>query len=733
MEQPVLHLSYEGLPPYAADTGACAPWWLRNAVRSASMNDHSPAFNPVDTRARRRVVHVAVPRASARAPGALRPGALAVQAAASHAQACARGEFACRAAWMRVQALGATGILALPRATTAAHVAPVQDAAAIASEADAALAHGVRPGSARALVLLAALAEARFDGGADALAVAAAAVTLAQEGQEAASVQRLHAALVQARHAPFAACLAVHGDVQPDLENALLCAGMRLAAGAPLARQIHALEQAPGLATPLEAGELAARLALLHALALAPSDATAAAPQQLAAGGTFGTQVARLQLAYYSGMRSEAGSAAAAAVAAALGTALAAPADLLCYHLFAMLALAWDAAPQQHHAARWHRAALDAAAARCPENAGAMAALAGAVDLAGAGDVAGGLRGYEAAAALAAAHGQTWLAALGWELAAALCQQAGFQAALPAYRRRALMAWHGCGAHGRVAQLCRGWNRDSASSEGVPGAAAGWPCAQERREDPGYPSSQDSQDEMRRVARAGTVGELGVSIAHEVNQPLAAILLQAAAARRWLRRPRPDLDKALDALEQIAVSGRRAGDIVRSVQGLARRHATGLTVFPVDAALDEALRLLSRSLRKHGVRAELALDLAGCQLHANRPQLQQVVINLLLNAIDALAVVEGRERHIVLASRRLEAGTIEISVADNGPGVAPRDRAQIFDALFSTKPNGTGVGLSISRAIAEAHGGHIAFRPRSPHGALFALVLPADACGGADA
>ena len=100
-----------------------------------------------------------------------------------------------------------------------------------------------------------------------------------------------------------------------------------------------------------------------------------------------------------------------------------------------------------------------------------------------------------------------------------------------------------------------------------------------------------------------------------------------------------------------------------------------------------------------------------------------MVINLVLNAIDALATVTDRPRAIVLTLRRLAPDTVDISVSDNGPGVAPGDRAHIFSALFSTKPNGTGVGLSISRAIAEAHGGHIEYRPQTPHGAVFSLVL----------
>ncbi len=666
------------------------------------MQDFSTASNQADAPARRRVVLPPGSRPSARAGSAVRSGAVAAQAAA--VQACARGEIACRAAWQQVCALGAHGLLALARDAHAAvpAIEVMPSYSTIAAEVMHTLAHGVRPGSARALVLLAALASARFDAGATARAVADAAVTLAAGTLDAAAVRRLHAALVMARHEPFAACLQMLGPAgEEDAATALLRASLRCAAGAPLPETLQTLEQAvKGKRNSVARAESAPRLALLRALVVPQPDAAGLPP-----AASFGAWVLQLQLAWFSGRREEACHAALAA--SPLIHALMAPSILLGYHLFAVLALAWDAGARHGHALRWHRAELDRAARLCPANAGAMAALAGAVACASAGDIGGALRGYEAAASQAEGYGQAWLAALAWELAAALCQQCSFGAAIPAYRRRALAAWHACGAHGRIARLCQGWQQDSA-----PDAArelAG-PCGEQ-------------EDEARRVARAGTVGELGVSIAHEVNQPLAAILLQAAAARRWLRRPAPDLDKALEALEQIAVSGRRAGDIVRSVQGLAQRHTTGMTAFAVDAALGEALRLLSRSLKKHGVAAELSLQLPGCTIHANRPQVQQVVINLLLNAIDALATVEGRPRQVVLASRRLGPGTIEISVADNGPGVAPADRERIFSALFSTKRNGTGVGLSISRAIAEAHGGHIAFRPRTPHGALFSLVL----------
>jgi len=692
------------------------------------MHDFFPAFNPLDARPRRRFVPSQAELPSARTRPAVRPGAIAVQAAARHAQACARGDIACRAAWLHLQALGPDGLLALPRdrGPRTIDVSAMSTSVAIAAEVEHALAVGIRPGSARAVVLLAALADARFDGADAARAIADAAVVLAEEGAERDAVRRLHAALMLARHAPFAACLQVFGapDAQ-DLPAALLWSGMRVAAGAPLPDILRSLEQALAASGAPEGDEGGARLAVLRAL-VAPQSG-AAMPARPAASFAAWTQ--RLQLAWFNGDRAAACRAAVAA--GPLAGPMALPSDLLAYHLFAALALAWDASPQHRHAMHWHRCELDDAANRCAANAGAMAALAGAVELASVGDVPGALCGYEAAADIAAGHGQAWLAALAWELAAALCQQYAFGAAMPAYRRRALMAWHDCGAHGRIARLCQGWHQDAAGSGvaaetvGAPAKPAG--CGGDRRHD------QRDQDELRRVARASMVGELGVSIAHEVNQPLAAILLQAAAARRWLRRPTPDLDKALEALEQIAVSGRRAGDIVRSVQGLARRDSCELTTFLVDAALEEVLRLLSRTLRKHGVRAELALQLDGCQIHGNRAQVQQVVINLVLNAVDALATVAGRAREIVLSSRRLAPGTIEICVADNGPGVTPANREKIFNALFSTKANGTGVGLSISRAIAEAHGGQIDYRPRTPHGALFALVLSAEPAGGGSA
>lgn len=233
-------------------------------------------------------------------------------------------------------------------------------------------------------------------------------------------------------------------------------------------------------------------------------------------------------------------------------------------------------------------------------------------------------------------------------------------------------------------------------------------------------------DEEARSQRAGAVGDLGLSIAHEINQPLAAIALHAAAAHKWLHRGVPDIERALASLSQILDAGRQAGDIVRSVQRLAAREEDAFGDVAVDDAVADAVRWPRRLMRRHGIALDLAPGLDGCAIHASRVQLQQVLTNLLLNAIEALAGVDAAAggRRIRVATRRYNAWDIEIEVADNGPGIAAADRERVFGRLYSTKRNGTGLGLAISRDIARAHGGELGVEPCDPHGARFRLRLP---------
>lgn len=236
----------------------------------------------------------------------------------------------------------------------------------------------------------------------------------------------------------------------------------------------------------------------------------------------------------------------------------------------------------------------------------------------------------------------------------------------------------------------------------------------------------EHEHEHERVQRADAIGELGIAIAHEINQPLAAIALHAAAAHKWLQRGEPDVERALASLSQILDAGRQAGDIVRSVHRLAARQDSERGDVDVDQVLADALQWPRHLMRRQRIALEFAPGLPACVIRASRVQLQQVLTNLLLNAIEALAGrgAGGSAGRIGVSSRRYNEHEIEIAVADNGPGIAPADRERVFGRLFSTKCNGTGMGLSISRAIARAHGGDLLFEPCTPHGACFRLRLP---------
>ena len=237
---------------------------------------------------------------------------------------------------------------------------------------------------------------------------------------------------------------------------------------------------------------------------------------------------------------------------------------------------------------------------------------------------------------------------------------------------------------------------------------------------------RQARAELARAARVTTLGQFAASIAHEVSQPLAAAALHAAAAAASLAQHPPRLARARDALEMVQYSATRAGDMVRALRGMACKTGAEPAPFIVDDAVREALLLMRAELQQRAITVVAELGLARQALCADRAQLQQVIMNLVLNAIEALAQVEGRARRLTLRTARDDAdGALCISVADNGCGIAAAAAARLFEALFSTKPGGMGMGLSIARAIVDAQGGRIWCDAGAVHGCTFHLRLPA--------
>lgn len=232
------------------------------------------------------------------------------------------------------------------------------------------------------------------------------------------------------------------------------------------------------------------------------------------------------------------------------------------------------------------------------------------------------------------------------------------------------------------------------------------------------------QDRLMHVSRLATVGEMASGIAHELNQPLAAIATYAHACDRLLSTPEPEIDEVQSALKQIADQAVRAGDIIRRLRNLARTDESIRTPVDINSVIEELTDLIQIDARAHGVqyRQKLAPDLP--RVTVDRAQIQQVILNLVRNALEALALGQLDVSEVVISTRQNEQGEVEIAVCDSGPGVDNYIAHRIFDPFCSTKPTGTGLGLPISRTIVHTHGGTLDYKPNVPSGACFVVKLP---------
>jgi C4-dicarboxylate-specific signal transduction histidine kinase len=235
---------------------------------------------------------------------------------------------------------------------------------------------------------------------------------------------------------------------------------------------------------------------------------------------------------------------------------------------------------------------------------------------------------------------------------------------------------------------------------------------------------RQAQADLSRAHRASSMGELTASLAHEVNQPIAAAITNANTCLRWLSRDQPDLEEARAAASRTVQDGRRAGEIVNRVRQLFKKDTQQRELVDLNEVIRELILILQSETTQFAifVRTELAADLL--QVTADRVQLQQVLMNLMMNGIDAMKDADGT-RELTIQSQRDEKGQVLISVSDNGVGLPPQQADQIFNAFFTTKPHGTGMGLRISRSIIESHGGRLWACDNSPRGATFHFTLPA--------
>jgi signal transduction histidine kinase len=228
-----------------------------------------------------------------------------------------------------------------------------------------------------------------------------------------------------------------------------------------------------------------------------------------------------------------------------------------------------------------------------------------------------------------------------------------------------------------------------------------------------------------RANRLATMGQLTASIAHEVKNPIAAAVTNAQAALRWLAARPPNLDEARDALGGVADAGRSASDVIDRIRAFVKNQPPKKEALDVNEKIRAVLVLTHNEAAKNGVKVttELAPDLPAVE--GDQVQIQQVLLNLIMNAIEAMASVDGGQRELLIQSGQAEPGWVAVEVRDTGAGLPPDGLEALFDAFYTTKPTGLGMGLSISRSIVEAHGGKLTVKENVPHGAIFRFSIPA--------
>jgi PAS domain S-box-containing protein len=234
---------------------------------------------------------------------------------------------------------------------------------------------------------------------------------------------------------------------------------------------------------------------------------------------------------------------------------------------------------------------------------------------------------------------------------------------------------------------------------------------------------REAQADLAHVSRMTTMGELTASLAHEVNQPITAAVNGASTCVRWLTREDPDLEEAREAASGVIRNAKRAADIINRIRSILKKGQSKRHLSDVNELIREMSALLGSEAKRYSISVRTELDPELPKVMTDSVQVQQVLMNLIMNSIDAMKEVD-RERELTIRSQWADNRTLMISVSDTGVGLPPQQADRIFDAFFTTKPHGIGMGLRISRSIVESHGGRLWASDNAPHGATFCFTLP---------
>jgi PAS domain S-box-containing protein len=235
---------------------------------------------------------------------------------------------------------------------------------------------------------------------------------------------------------------------------------------------------------------------------------------------------------------------------------------------------------------------------------------------------------------------------------------------------------------------------------------------------------REMEMELAHANRVATMGQMSASIAHEVNQPIGAAVTNAHAALRWLGARPPNMDEVRQALSRIVTNGNRATDVLSRIRAFIKKAPPRKDSFDVNHAVMEVIALTRAEAKNNRVSVQMQLAEGLPLVQADRVQLQQVLLNLIINAIEAMSASEAGARRLLISSSKPESNDVSIEVRDSGPGFPEASTEQIFQAFYTTKPAGLGMGLSICRSIVEAHGGQLRASAADPTGAIFTFTLP---------